>query len=90
MTAPTAASASDVRAETEREIERVWCVYVYGFGSHHFRAKTASGARYAAFKAIREAGYFSGGDGFWRFLANGVRVARVSNRLAQLQEQSNE
>ncbi|GJE29781.1 hypothetical protein LKMONMHP_4667 [Methylobacterium organophilum] len=59
-------------------LPRLWSVRVDGFGSGPYdpvvKATTMSGARYAAFKALRDAGYFSGRDGFRRFLANGVEV----------------
>lgn len=57
--------------------EKLWAVSVYGFDTYRFPGATASAAKYAAFKAIREAGYFSGRDGFWRFIANGVHAWRV-------------
>lgn len=62
---------------------RFWSVRVYGFdGSPHdpiVDRPTAGAARYAAFRAIREAGYFSGRDGFRRFLSEvSVRPASES------------
>ena len=64
---------------------RTWSVRVYGFDGDLYDpvvdAPTAGAARYAGFKAIREAGYFGGRDGFARYLVN-VRVRPASDREA--------
>ena len=54
--------------------EKLWSVHVYGLGvgGHDpvVASPTVGGAKYAAYRAAREAGYFSGRDGFFRFLLN--------------------
>ncbi len=52
---------------------RRWNVRVYGFSTEVFEAPTIGAARYRAWRAISEAGWYTGRDGFGRFLVN-VRV----------------
>ena len=54
-----------------------WNVEIYAFGDDRFQAKSKDAARYLAFKAMRESGYFRGRDGFHRFLVQGVFVSPV-------------
>ncbi len=53
---------------------RRFMVSPYGFDAHLVEAQNAAKAKYIDFKAAREAGYFQGRDGFWRYLVNGVTV----------------
>lgn len=50
----------------------------YGWTAEAFEAATIDKAKYAAFKALREAGSYRGRDGFWRFLTAGVSVWEVA------------
>lgn len=56
--------------------ERFWSVKVYGLGMGIYDPVVASdtpgGAKYATYKAAREAGYYQGKDGFFRFLLNAI------------------
>jgi hypothetical protein len=63
--------------------EQFWSVRVYGFEGCPYdpvvARPTIGAARYAAFSAMREAGYFTGSDGFLRFLVNvRARLATAS------------
>lgn len=50
----------------------------YGFSDEVFEAETADKAKYQAFKAIREAGWFRDErEGFWALLVNGVTVTEL-------------
>ncbi len=55
---------------------KTWRIHLYGFDSHTVQAPTRGAARYADWRRAREAGYFTGSDGFWRFLINS-RVEEV-------------
>ena len=57
---------------------RPWTVEPYGFGPAFYAAATVGTARYAAFRDLREAGYYRGRDGFHRYLAHGVSAWRRS------------
>ena len=66
--------------------ERFWSVRVYGLEGIPYDPivwrSTAGAARYAAYKAAREAGYFQGANGFARFLADVlVRPAKAMEVL---------
>jgi hypothetical protein len=63
--------------------EPFWSVHVYGFEGCPYdpivSRPTRSAARYAAFKALREAGYYTGRRDFPVFLANvSVRSATAT------------
>lgn len=47
-----------------------YIIGVTGFDTHERIAETAAKARYADFKAAREAGYFTGRHGFRDYLAS--------------------
>lgn len=47
-------------------------------------AVTAGAARYAFWRAMSEAGYCAGRDGFWRFLVYGVRAWRATERDVEI------
>jgi hypothetical protein len=49
---------------------RVWRIHLYGFDIHTVVARTRGAAKYADWKRAREAGYFTGPDGFFRYLIN--------------------
>lgn len=64
----------------------LWSVRVDGLSMGIYdpvvEAKSSSAARYAAFKAARDAGYFAGRDGFWRFvISSSVRKADMMERI---------
>lgn len=54
---------------------KAWMVEVYGYVPERFEAETKSKARFAAFRALREA--VGRGMTFHDFLARGVSVTEV-------------
>ena len=50
--------------------KRFWLVPLYGFDHIAAVADTASKAKFAVYKAAREAGYYAGRDGFRSFLSD--------------------
>lgn len=48
--------------------DRRWNVLLNGFADHEVSAPTMAKAKYIDWKAAREAGYFTGRDGFYRYL----------------------
>lgn len=67
-------AATDTVPVIPREAGKLWVVEPYGWSAETFKAPTRDAAKYAAFKALREAGAYAGSDGFWRFLVNGISI----------------
>lgn len=71
--------------------DRWWNVHVYGWPDVVLSAASVGAAKYAVWRAMSDAGYFSGRDGFWEMLVSGcrawgaseldVRTARANGRL---------
>lgn len=61
-----------------------WLVEPYGFDPHEIAAPTRDAAKYADWKLAQAAGYFTGRDGFWRYLVSGVRVREITPALSDL------
>jgi len=63
--------------------KQYWLVPVDGFDAQVAVGITASLARYAVFAAGKEAGYFTGKDGFQRFLAASSKPTKITEAAAR-------
>lgn len=66
---------------------RSWLVQIDGFGDHYIEAPTIGAARYRDWRQAKEAGYFTGSDGFRRYLtAASLSPDRRSAALAEMEK----
>lgn len=63
----------------EMVVQRRFRVYLHGFSDHEIVAPTKAKAKYRDWRAAEDAGYFTGSDGFWRYLIN-VRLEEIVTR----------
>jgi len=63
-------------------VEREWTITVYPFDQFTVMAATQGQAKYRGWKALADAGYFPGRQGFWAFLTAGSASASESFRLS--------
>lgn len=63
--------------------KQYWLIPVYGFDAQVAVGDTASQAKYATFRAAQDAGYYSGPDGFRKFLFDAGQPSKITESAAR-------